>query len=169
MVVKARPCGPFMGLLGMPRDLTTAISLVREGLPRSSRWSILGTHMDWTFAGSWQRTDSEIFGLDDSALVALRPFLVFGGYTFDGGASPMVGLHETDGTVHGIDVDRGADPVFWFNNSLAAFVETFGLLDSALRSPGGSVPSGLRDNVARIDPVCFERSDWAGLLHAVIK
>lgn len=152
----------------MPRDRTTATLLV-ERLPPSSRWPILGTQVDWTFAGTWQRIDGEIFGLDDRTVVALQPFLIFGEYAYDGGASPLVGLHEGDGTVHGIDVELGSDPVFWFNNSLEAFVETFGLLDSVLRSPGALVPPGLRDDAERIDPVGFARSEWTGLLKALIK
>lgn len=151
----------------MSRDLTTAMTLVMQRLPGSSRWPILGTRLDWTFTPSWQRIDGEMFGLQGSAAIALRPFLVFGEYAVDGGASPMVGLHEGDGSVHGIDVERGADPVFWFNNSLAAFVETFRLLDSVLRRAGASVPSDLRDDVASIDPVGFERSEWSGLLRAL--
>ncbi len=37
--------------------------------------------------------------------MTLRPFLVFGEYVFDGGASPLVCLHESDGTVHGVDLE----------------------------------------------------------------
>jgi hypothetical protein len=135
----------------------------------SSRWPILGTRVDWTFTGTWQRIDGESFGLHDEAVVALQPFLVFGEYAFDGGASPLVGLHEDDGTVHGIDVELGSDPVIWFNNSLEAFVATFGLLDPVLRSPGALVPPGLRDDAERLDPDRFEKSDWAGLLNALMK
>jgi hypothetical protein len=84
-------------------------------------------------------------------------------------ASPLVALHENNGTVHGIDVELDSDPVFWFNNSLEAFIETFGLLDSVLRSPGALVPPGLRNEAELLDPVGFENSDWAGLLDALIK
>lgn len=142
---------------------------MRERLPTSSRWPILGTQVDWTFAGTWRRIDGRVFGLDDEAVVALQPFLVFGEYAYDGGASPLVGLHENDGTVHGIDVELDSDPVYWFNNSLEAFVETFELLDSVLRNRVASVPPGLRDDAERLDPVGFEKSDWAGLLDALIK
>lgn len=158
-----------MGASDMPRDLTTATSLVRERLPPSSRWPILGTQVDWSFAGTWQRIDPEVLGIDDGAVVALQPFLVFGEYAYDGGASPLVGLHECDGTVHGIDVELGSDPVFWFNSSLEAFVETFRLLDSVLRSPAASARPGLRDEAERLDPAGFEKSDWAGLLNALIE
>lgn len=149
-------------------DLTTATSLVRERLPLSSRWPILGTQVDWTFAGTWQRIDGEVFGLHDEAVVALQPFLVFGECAYDGGASPLVALHESEGTVHGIDLELDSDPVSRFNNSLEAFVETFGILDSVLRSPGAAVPPGLRIEAERLDPVGFENSDWAGLLDALI-
>ncbi len=50
----------------MPQDLTGVMTLAREQLPRSSRWPILGTQLEWTFARTWQRIEGETFGLSDS-------------------------------------------------------------------------------------------------------
>lgn len=77
-------------------------------------------------------------------------------------------MHKMDGTVHGIDLERDADPVFWFNSSLESFIETFRLLDAVLRNSEAVTPD-LRAAVERLDPTVFPKSDWAGLLGALAK
>ena len=151
----------------MPVDFQRAETMI-DLLPPSARWWVHGVALDWSFSVArwqWQRAD-ELKAVGWEPDEGLGIFRVFGEYHYDGGAAPFVAIHAWDGTVHGVDVEAER-PVFSFNSSLDAFVQTFRLLDPLMRG-SHSPPETIEAEVRAVDRGAYDTSEWSSLLEYLL-
>ena len=134
-------------------------------LPRRARWHIRDTPLDFKFARAERALaplhEAEINGRIEPEWASL---FVFGEQSFaeGGGARPFLGIERGTGHVLGLDVERESSCLFLYNSDLDRFIQTFEILDGAIRS--GTPPlHTLSTRAARID-VAFAESEWARLL-----
>jgi hypothetical protein len=134
-------------------------------LPVQSRWLLRETPLDWNFSRATQllrplpEEDAERWA--KVLPPDWRQMLIFGEQDIaeGGGASPFLCVHAQTGQVFGLDVEREQSAAFLLNSTVPAFVNTFLLIDSALRA-GDRLPSDMRDRIRAADPGVFEESDW---------
>jgi hypothetical protein len=85
-------------------------------------------------------------------------------YNDGGAAQPLLVVCKSDGKVFGVDVE-GNDPLFVVNSSLAAFIDTFCLLDKYF-GQGQPIPADLNSLVRNLDPAAYSESDWRNFVEA---
>jgi hypothetical protein len=152
-----------------PRNLEEARLAIVARLPFRSRWLLRDTPWDWDFSRARRPLQPLADGDAEVWQEVLPPdwrhMFIFGEQDFaeGGGARPFVTVHAQTGEVWGLDVERERSAAFLLNSSIAAFIDSFLVLDDVLRS--GAMPRvDLRGRLRAADPVSFENSDWRELV-----
>ncbi len=149
----------------MPVDVTAIRAAVETRLPRSRRWQIHNTPLDFHFSAllpTFREVAAEqLRGYADPEWF---DHVVIGDYDYaeGGGATPWITVRETDGRVCGLDPER-KDAVFVFNSSIKPFVEVFAALDTYLRG-GLKLPPNIEPRIREIDPSVYGHSEWRELI-----
>ena len=140
-----------------------------ERLPVRSRWLLAGASLDWDFSRAAQPlqslSDADAEKWKEVLPSDWRELFIFGeeSYAEGGGAAPLLCVHAETGEVIGLDAERESSSTYLVNSTVPAFIETFLLLDEALR-PGAVVPAGLKERIYEADPSGFDGSDWRDLV-----
>jgi hypothetical protein len=141
-------------------------------LPIRVRWLIKGTPLDFDFSRSLAPlkfiTANDIMGgaIDDE----WKPLSIFGtnDYAAGGGASSYLCVHTKTGKIFGLDLERQESPMFLFNSDVDKFIQTFLILDQALRL-GSFSPQKLPTRLKEVDPDALEYGEWRLLCEHVLK
>jgi hypothetical protein len=154
----------------MSFDPSAVLAAINSRLPREARWFVFGTPLDFDFSTDRYRlrrlTESDVVGTpvpeewSDCRLIGRYD------YAEGGGASPWIAIRETDGAVHGLDIERYENNASVFNSSLDRFISTFNMLNQYLRA-GCPLPSDITSQLAAIDPEAFPLSDWRDLIDLI--
>jgi hypothetical protein len=144
-------------------DIDSIRSQIVARLPVRVRWLVNGTPLDFDFSRSQAPLRSVaacdvVGGPVEEAWTSLR---LFGeeDHAEGGGARPFLGVHSESGEIFGLDVEREASQMFLLNSDVDRFIQTFLVLDHALRF-GGSLGAQVGERLKQIDPGAFERSEW---------
>lgn len=142
------------------------LQLVKR-LPNHASWVVGEDLMDWDFSRARKTLrpiqSSDIVG--GEILESWHSIYLFGdcAYADGGGAHPYVGINVQTGEVCGLDVERDdSEAVYLMNSSVARFIDTFLLVDSALAEEP-QLLSGLSSRVRAIDPQAFPEGEWSKL------
>ena len=153
-------------------DLKQVKQVVRNELPPKARWVIAEMYADYDFgdeASSLQPVSEKDFFLAGARMPEEWSKLrKFGELDFceGGGAMPLLTIHEEDGRVYGLQVDREGDEVYLYNSSITHFANIFKLLHPYF-STERKIPSDLAEQVRQADPQSFDQSEWKSLLEYV--
>jgi len=151
-------------------DLEHVRTQVATRVPVRVRWVLNGTPLDFDFS----RARSPLQTLESADMSGdiekewTRLYL-FAEQRFaeGGGASPWIGVHQKNGEVFGLDVERESTAMFFMNSDVDRFIKTFLVFDEALRLGKISLKA-LSSAATQIDPLGYSKSDWRVLAEYVI-
>ncbi len=150
-------------------DASRVRATLVKGLPETARWGLKGVPLLFDFVRLKEPLrhvqPDDFVGCDDLEPAWAR-LLVFGARRYEGGASPLLGVHDETGEVFGLSVDSPSEALFFLNSDADRFVATFALFDRAFRTGEPSVDV-LVELAARVDPERFKESDWHAMIEHV--
>ncbi|HRF49928.1 MAG TPA: hypothetical protein PLC98_20020 [Anaerolineales bacterium] len=143
-------------------DLASAWRRIASELPRTSRWLIAGSPLDFVFWAE-HRGDAPPLVLQDGTLLG-DTVEVIGEQVFaaGGGARKTIGIRRDTGEVVGYDPERETDPWSLYGSNIDSFVTVFGAVDGAIQGGLGK-SAGLEAQIRAAEPA-YSRSEWVQLL-----
>ena len=153
-------------------DLESIRLQITSRLPARVRWLINGTPLDFDFSRAQAPlkpvtpADLNGLGIDDS----WQHLCLFGQENFaeGGGANPYLAVDRDTGQIFGLDVERDSAQLFLLNSDIERYILTFQRFDQALRLKTLG-PDRFLDELRKIDPCAFARSDWRSLSNHITR